>query len=69
MYPVRIPKTKSVYPVLLWIHSISRSARAFNILSDLTLLNVRKAVVAFVHRKSFQCWLTTLATWEVPPLP
>ena len=26
MYPVCIPKTKSLYPVLVWIHSISRSA-------------------------------------------
>ena len=26
MYPVCIPKTKSVYPVPVWIHSISRSA-------------------------------------------
>ena len=26
MYPVCIPKTKSVYPVLVWIHSISRFA-------------------------------------------
>ena len=26
MYPVCIPRTKSVYPVLVWIHSICRSA-------------------------------------------